>query len=231
MNSKMRVESVEGGCVRSATLRKNHNAARNVRKPILALTWGWGRTMNRFLRASIVVLAVAVAAAAATIAESQGASPSDETFQVASFDNWELQPGRVSNSYLLVGRSREQNGQFWLNCDPNGLVNVAVPLNEINGRDRLRSFPVTIWSDGRNRHELRLLVFQNFVAVAIDYQGGRNDKLATFLDVLRTAKQTFAISYGDRVFEFDVAKLPLAQARFMQLCGRQTARASIEATQ
>jgi hypothetical protein len=60
---------------------------------------------------------------------------------------------------------------------------------------------VTIWSDGRNRHELSFVVFENFVAVAIDYQGGRNDKLATFLDVLRTARQTFAMSYGDRVFE------------------------------
>jgi hypothetical protein len=102
-------------------------------------------------------------------------------------------------------------------------VNVALPLNEINARDRLRSFPVTIWSDGHSWHELSLVVFENFFAVAIDYQGGRNDKLATFLDVLRAAKQTFAMSYGDRVFEFDVAKLPVAQARFMQLCGRQTA--------
>jgi hypothetical protein len=184
--------------------------------------------MNRFLRASIALLAVAMAAAAATITDSQGAPPSDETFQVAAFDNWEIQPGRVGSSYLLIGRSREQNGQLWLNCDPNGLLNVAVPLNEINGRDRLRSFPVTIWSDGRNRHELSLLVFENFVAVAMDYRGGSNDKLATFLDVLRAAKQTFAMSYGDRVFEFDVAKLPAAHARFMQLCGRQTARASLE---
>jgi hypothetical protein len=186
--------------------------------------------MSKFLRASIALLAVAMAGAAATTTDSRGAPPDDEAFQVASFDNWEIQPGRISNSYLLIGRSRAQNGQFWLNCDPNGFVNVAVPLNEMNGRDRLRSFPVTIWSDGRNRHELSLLVFENFVAVAIDYQGGRNDKLATFLDVLRTAKQTFAMSYGGRVFEFDVGKLPLAQARFMQLCGRQTARASIEAT-
>jgi hypothetical protein len=43
------------------------------------------------------------------------------------------------------------------------------------------------------------------------------------LDVLRAANQTFAMSYGDRVFEFDVAKLPVALARFMHLCGRQTA--------
>ena len=93
-----------------------------------------------------------------------------------------------------------------------------MPLGEKNKRDRLRSFPVTIWSDGRSRHELNLLVFEDFVAVALDYEGGRNDKLATFLDVLQAAKQTFAISHGGHTFEFDVAKLPAAQARFMLLC-------------
>jgi hypothetical protein len=184
--------------------------------------------MNKFLRAGFALLGVAVTGGAAT-ADSGSAPPGDKAFQAATFDNWEIQPGRISHSYLLIGRSRAQNGQFWLNCDPNGLLNIAVPLNENKERDRRRSVPITIWSDGHARHELSLVVFENFFAVAIDYEGGRNEKLATFLDVLRAAKQTFAISYGDRVFEFDVAKLPVAEARFMQLCGRRSAHLSADA--
>src|SRR5262245_7554657 len=172
--------------------------------------------MHQFLRASIGLLAVAVMGSTAR-AEPQVAPPGHAAVQVISFDNWEVRRGRIGDSYLLIGRSREQDGQFWLNCDSNGLINIAVPLGEENKRDRLRSFPVTIWSDGRSRHELNLLVFQGFVAVALDHAGG-NDKLATFLDVLQAAKQTFAISYDGHIFEFDVAKLPVAQARFMMLC-------------
>jgi hypothetical protein len=70
-------------------------------------------------------------------------------------------------------------------------------------------------------------VFENFVAVAMDYDGGQNAKLETFLNALQTAKQTFSISYDNNVFEFDVAALPAAQARFTQLCGRRATRMSI----
>jgi hypothetical protein len=129
---------------------------------------------------------------------------------------------------MLIGRSREGDGHFWLNCDSNGFINIAVPLVERNGRDRLRSFPVTVWSDEQKRHELSLVVFENFVALAIGYQGARNDKLETFLDVLQTARQTFAIAYGNRVFQFDVSKLPEARARFMQLCSGRRMQASLK---
>ena len=148
----------------------------------------------------------------------------DGLTQVISFDNWEIRQGLVENSYLLIGRSRAENGHFWLNCDSNGLVNVAVPLLERNGRDRLRSLPITVWSDDQKRQELNLIVFENFVAVALEHGGARNDKLEFFLNTLQTAKRTFAISYNDRIFEYDVAKLPAARARFAQLCSRQQVR-------
>lgn len=150
-----------------------------------------------------------------------------EAQQSIVFDNWEVRRGLVDHSYMLIGRSREGDSHFWLNCDSNGFVNIAVPLVERNGRDRLRSFPVTVWSDEQKRRELSLVVFENFVALAIAYQGGRNDKLETFLDVLQTARRTFAIAYDNRVFLFDVSKLPEARARFMQLCGERQMQASL----
>ena len=180
--------------------------------------------MIKSLLVSIPLLAVAGAAAAADpqIMQSGGTSS-----QAITFDNWEIRQGLVDHSYLLIGQSRGRNGHFWLSCDANGLVNIAVPINEKDGRDRLRSYPVTIWSDQRQRQELNFIVFENFVAVAMDYGGGQNAKLETFLNALQTAKQTFTISYNSNVFEFDVAAWPAAQARFTQLCGRRATRMSI----
>jgi hypothetical protein len=154
--------------------------------------------------------------------------PTGQEEQSTAYDNWEVRQGLVDHSYMLIGRSREGEGHFWLNCDVNGFLNVAVPLVERNGRDRLRSFLVTVWSDEQKRHELSLVVFENFVALAVAYQGGRNDKLETFLDVLQTARQTFAIAYDNRVFQFDVSKLPEARARFMQLCNGRPMQASLK---
>ena len=184
-----------------------------------------GGTMNKLFTVCIFFVALVSGAAADSLTE-----PSTrEAQQSIAFDNWEVRQGLLDHSYMLIGRSREGEGHFWLNCDVNGFMNVAVPLVERNGRDRLRSFPVTVWSDEQKRHELSLIVFENFVALAIAYQGGRNDKLETFLDVLQTARQTFAIAYDDRVFQFDVGKLPEAHARFMQLCGGRRMQASLNA--
>lgn len=155
-------------------------------------------------------------------------APANKGEESIAFDNWEVRQGLPNHSYMLIGQSREGEGHFWLNCDVNGFLNVAVPLVERNGRDRLRSFLVTVWSDEQKRHELSLVVFENFVALAIAYQGGRNDKLETFLDVLQTARQTFAIAYDNRVFQFDVSKLPEARARFMQLCNGRPMQASLK---
>jgi hypothetical protein len=151
-----------------------------------------------------------------------------EAQQPIAFENWEVRQGLLDQSYMLIGRSQQGDGYFWLNCDSNGFVNVAVPLIERNGRDRLRSFSVTVWSDEQKGHELSLVVFENFVALAIGYQGGRNDNLETFLDVLQTARRTFAIAYDSRVFQFDVSKLPQAHAQFMHLCGGRQRQASLK---
>jgi hypothetical protein len=187
--------------------------------------WKLGGTMRKLFTVCVFFVALISGAAADSLTEpsTQGAQ------QSIAFDNWEVRQGLVDHSYMLIGRSREGEGHFWLNCDVNGFMNVAVPLVERNGRDRLRSFPVTVWSDEQKRHELSLIVFENFVALAIAYQGGRNDKLETFLDVLQTARRTFAIAYDDRVFQFDVGKLPEAHARFMQLCGGRRMQASLNA--
>ena len=58
------------------------------------------------------------------------------------------------------------------------------------------------------------------MAVAVDYQGGGNNKIADFLDVLRASNQTVTISYGAKSFEYDVDGLPAARARFQELCNR-----------
>jgi hypothetical protein len=184
-----------------------------------------GGTMKKLFTVCIFFVALVSGAAADSLTEPS----TQEAQQSIAFDNWEVRQGLLDHSYMLIGRSREGEGHFWLNCDVNGFMNVAVPLVERNGRDRLRSFPVTVWSDEQKRHELSLIVFENFVALAIAYQGGRNDKLETFLDVLQTARQTFAIAYDDRVFQFDVGKLPEARARFMQLCGGRRMQASLNA--
>jgi hypothetical protein len=71
---------------------------------------------------------------------------------------------------------------------------------------------------------MSLVVFESFVAVAMDYEGGRNDKVADFLDVLRSAKDTVTISYAYTSFDYDVTRLPAARARFQELCNRPAAR-------
>ena len=131
----------------------------------------------------------------------------------------------AAQSALAAIATTEADAREWVK---HTVFAFAVPLVERNGRDRLRSFPVTVWSDEQKRHELSLVVFENFVALAIAYQDGRNDKLEIFLDVLQTARRTFAIAYDNRVFQFDVSKLPEARARFMQLCRGRQMQASLK---
>jgi hypothetical protein len=38
------------------------------------------------------------------------------------------------------------------------------------------------------------------VAVAMDYEGGHNDNVSDFVDVLRAAKKTVTISYANKTF-------------------------------
>ena len=138
-----------------------------------------------------------------------------------TFGKWQIREGLDANTYLLIGKSaRDGENQFWLHCDRHDLITVAVPLMEFSGSDRLRSHKITIRSDTGRERELSLVVFENFVAVAVDYQGGGNNKIADFLDVLRASNQTVTISYGAKSFEYDVDGLPAARARFQELCNR-----------
>ena len=176
---------------------------------------------------SLVAGTILLAIAGTTACADPQITPTDANSDNVSFDNWQVRQGLIDHSYLLIAESRDHTGRFWLSCDGNGSLNVAVPLNGKYGRDRLRSFPVTIRSDQRKREELDFLVFENFVAVAMDYDGGQNPKLEVFLNALQTAKQTFTISYDDNVFEFDVSGLPAAHARFKQLCGPRRTQVSV----
>ena len=134
---------------------------------------------------------------------------------------WEIRAGIGANTYLLIGKSTSDNeSQFWLHCDQRKLVTIAVPLIELSGSDRLRSRTITIRSDTGLERVLSLVVFESFVAVAVDYEGASNNKVADFLDVLRASKATFTISYGDKSFEYDVDGLSTAKARFHELCQR-----------
>ena len=134
---------------------------------------------------------------------------------------WEIHAGLGANTYLLIGKSTSDNeSQFWLHCDQRKLVTIAVPLIELSGSDRLRSRTITIRSDTGLERGLSLVVFENFVAVAIDYEGASNNKVADFLDVLRASKAAFTISYGDKSFEYDVDGLRIAEAHFHDLCQR-----------
>jgi hypothetical protein len=141
---------------------------------------------------------------------------------VDTFGHWEIRKGLIDDTFLLIGASSGNGeGHFWLHCDQNNLITVAVPLFERPEPGRVRSQEVTIRADIGLTRAMSFLVFENFVAMAIDYNGGRNDKVADFLDVLQSAKETVTISYSDRSFDYDVTQLRAAQARFRELCNQQ----------
>jgi hypothetical protein len=138
-----------------------------------------------------------------------------------TFGNWQIREGLTANTYRLIDKDASNGeSQFWLHCDQHNLITVAVPLKELSGSDRLRSHKITIRSDTGRERELSLVVFENFVAVAVDYQGGGNNKVAEFLGILDASNQTVTISYGDKKFEYAVNGLRAAQARFQDLCRR-----------
>jgi hypothetical protein len=93
--------------------------------------------MKRYLLAIVALLTAADALAA----DPQITPARNEAPHVMSFDNWEIRSGLVEHSYMLIGQSRARDGQFWFSAaDSDSLVNVAVPLVERNGRDRLHRF-------------------------------------------------------------------------------------------
>ncbi len=181
----------------------------------------------RLLTAIVSLLPVIGTARADTPAATPAAHQTEPFRQgvlVDSFGQWEIRKGLIDHTFLLIGASKgDGEGHFWLHCDQNNMITVAVPLLE-QPHDRVRSHAVTIHADTGLTRAMSLVVFEDFVAVAIDYDGGRNDKVADFLDVLRSAKETVTISYSDHKFDYDVTQLRVAQARFRELCSRPAGR-------
>ena len=176
----------------------------------------WG-----LLAAIASMLAVPVWAEVGAAADASDTEAFRQAPLLDTFGKWQIHKGLVNNTYLLIGESTGTGaGHFWLHCDQNHLMTVAVPLAERDGQERLRSHAVTIRADTGAERAMDLIVFESFVAVAIDYEGGHNNKVADFIDVLRAAKETVTISYANKTFEYDVTQLPTAEARFLQLCNR-----------
>ncbi len=176
---------------------------------------------RRLSIAIVSLLSVVVAARGDTpvTPAAHQAEPFRQGVLMDTFGQWEIRKGLIDHTFLLIGASKgDGEGHFWLHCDQNNLITVAVPLVERPRRDRVRSHAVTIHADTGLTRAMSLVVFEDFVAVAIDFNGGRNDKVADFLDVLRSAKETVTISYSDHNFEYDVTQLPAAQVRFRELC-------------
>jgi len=147
------------------------------------------------------------------------AAPVRQGALLDTFGKWEIRKGLIDNTYLLTGESTgDGEGRFWLHCDQNSMMTVAVPLAERTGQERLRSQAVNIRSDTGIKRAMSLIVFENVVAVAMDYEGGHNDNVSDFVDVLRAAKKTVTISYASKTYEYDVTQLPAARVRFAQLC-------------
>jgi hypothetical protein len=66
-------------------------------------------------------------------------SPFSQGLLIGTFGNWEIRKGLIDNTYLLIGESTgDGDGHFWLHCDQNNLITVAVPLAERPAHDRLR---------------------------------------------------------------------------------------------
>jgi hypothetical protein len=76
------------------------------------------------------------------------AAPVRQGALLDTFGKWEIRKGLIDNTYLLTGESTgDGEGRFWLHCDQNSMMTVAVPLAERTGQERLRSQAVTIRSD------------------------------------------------------------------------------------
>ena len=76
------------------------------------------------------------------------AAPVRQGALLDTFGKWEIRKGLIGNTYLLTGESTgDGEGRFWLHCDQNSMMTVAVPLAERTGQERLRSQAVTIRSD------------------------------------------------------------------------------------
>ncbi len=187
-------------------------------------------------------LVIAVAAAMPLQAQAQGLSAADSAHDgdvsvppgtaqhavradgrpIGTYDNWAIRQLQDDRTYILVGQATgKQRGHLWLHCNQQGLLTVAVPmLDKAKRREPLRSQLVSVKSDDSSLRELSLMVFESFVAIAMDYDKSRDTRVAAFVDGLGNARDTFALSYDRTTLEFNVRQFPAARTRFFELCAR-----------
>ena len=90
---------------------------------------------------------------------------------VDTFGKWEVRKGLIDNTYLLVGESAANGeGHFWLHCDQNNLITVAVPLIERTGSDRLRSHAITIRADTGLEREMSFIMFDLTLIIRVPHR-------------------------------------------------------------
>lgn len=141
---------------------------------------------------------------------------------IGTYDNWAIRQLKDDKTYILVGEATgPQRGHLWLHCNRDGLLTVAVPMFEKAKRGQtLRSQIVGVKSDDSEPRELSLTVFESYVAIAMDFDKSRDQRVAAFVDGLGNARNTFAVSYDSTTLEFGVQKFPAASSRFFELCDR-----------
>jgi len=137
-----------------------------------------------------------------------------------AFGNWTVQQDVVTQGFSLTGRATgDEQGELWLRCEKNGALMVGVPMpGKGTSQDRRKTQVITIRADEQPSREMMFLVFEGFVALAMDAEGLQNDRVATFIELLQKSKKSFGLSYDQTRIEFDVAEFPAARARFQQLC-------------
>ena len=75
------------------------------------------------------MLAVPVWAEVGAAADASDTEVFRQALLLDTFGKWQIRKGLVNNTYLLIGESTGDGaGHFWLHCDQNHLMTVAVPL-------------------------------------------------------------------------------------------------------
>jgi hypothetical protein len=172
------------------------------------------------------IILMAVLAAFASSAVAQSDIPTDipiglaDTHRIETFANGDIRHSRSADIYFMVVQATDKAGQFWLQCERRGPFTVSVAMVGVTDRVQ-RSQQVSIRADDGPTRKLDLIVFQNFVAIAMRHEGRPDENTSVFMDMLQSAKQTFTIAYADESHNFDIRSLSAPRARFLALCRQQ----------
>lgn len=137
---------------------------------------------------------------------------------IGSFGPWRITLTPENHAYNLVGTSE---GQFFkLQCHPDHTgTSLFFPIWT---KDR-RAYPgteivVMVWSDAAHAKAITFLVNRGLLAMAVNSPQYPGTNVQDFLEVLASAKTTFAFSYLQQTFEFDARFLPVARRKFTEMC-------------